>query len=209
MIKTKDIALVVCGGLLLGGSLMAQETSPFTFSIGAGFTEPVGRTGSDLDMGWNIQAGGGYNFIPYLGLKLDFGYNDMGVNSTTLTNLGYPGGGVHIWDFTLDPIVHLSPHGPVDIYLTGGGGVYHEYQDFTAPSAGGAIGCSPFFGCYPAFGNVVLASYSVTKPGVDGGIGVAFGSRWHMKFFGEARYNRMFLGDRHFDFVPVTFGFRW
>jgi hypothetical protein len=205
------IALTSCAGLLLAGVLSAQENSPFSFSIGAGFTEPVGATGRSLDTGWNVQATGGYRFIPYLGADLRFSYNDMGVNSTTLGNLGYPGGGMHIWSFTLDPVVHVSPHKPFDIYLTGGGGIYHQYQDFTAPSAALVGGCSYFFGCYQtAVGvNEVLASYSVNKPGIDAGMGIAFGSRWHGKFFGEARYNRIFLGNYHTDYVPVTFGFRW
>jgi hypothetical protein len=30
------------------------------------------------------------------------------------------------------------------------------------------------------------------------------------KFFAEARYHRIYMGnDRHADYVPVTFGFRW
>jgi hypothetical protein len=207
----KRIALISSTCLLLTGVLSAQETSPFTFSIGAGFTEPVGTTGRALDTGWNVQALGGYNFIPYLGLTLRFNFNDMGVNTATLDNLGYPGGSVRVWDFTLDPVVHLSPHRPFDVYLTGGGGIYHRYQDFTAPSAAVVGGCSPFFGCFNSVVGVneVLASYSVTKPGIDAGMGIAFGSRWHVKFFGEARYNRMFIGNYHTDFVPVTFGFRW
>ena len=45
---------------------------------------------------------------------------------------------------------------------------------------------------------------------VNGGAGVSFGTKWHVKFYAEARYHRMFLGnDRHADLLPVTFGFRW
>jgi hypothetical protein len=73
-------------------------------------------------------------------------------------------------------------------------------------------GFDPFFGFYQ-FGvpaNQVVASYTVNKPGVNGGMGVSFGSKWHVKFYGEARYHRMFLGnDRHTDLLPVTFGIRW
>jgi hypothetical protein len=56
----------------------------------------------------------------------------------------------------------------------------------------------------------VLASYSVNKPGVDVGAGVAVGTRWHGKVFAEARWDHIFIGgNRHVDYVPVTFGFRW
>jgi hypothetical protein len=33
---------------------------------------------------------------------------------------------------------------------------------------------------------------------VNGGLGIALGTKWHGKFFAEARYDRIFMGnDRH------------
>ncbi len=206
------LALASCLGMLLGGALTAQEVSPFSFQIGGGFTQPVGNTGRHLDEGWNIQGGAGYNFGPYVGAMIDLGFNSFGINSNTLANIGVPGGDLHVFSATLDPIVHLNPRGHVDMYITGGGGVYHRTQEFTQPSVATGLGFDPFFGFYSAAFPVtqVLASYSVTKPGVDFGAGIAFGTRWHGKIFAEARYNRIFMGnDRHTDYVPVAFGFRW
>jgi hypothetical protein len=83
----------------------------------------------------------------------------------------------------------------------------------TSHSQGVAVGTGydPFFGFYRyAVGtNVVVASYSVNKPGIDAGLGMAFGSKWHGRFFAEARFNRIFNGAYHTDYLPVTFGFRW
>ena len=112
---------------------------------------------------------------------------------------------------TLDPIVHLNPKGHFDLYLTGGGGLYHRYQEFTQPSVQVTTGFDPFFGFYPVAVPVtqVLGSYSVNKFGVDAGAGVAMGTKWHGKIFAEAKYNRIFMGNFHTDYVPVTFGFRW
>jgi hypothetical protein len=200
----KRTALVSCFGILVTGALYAQEVSPFSFAIGAGLTEPIGTAGRYLDTGWNFQAGAGYNFNSHLGAMLDFNYNSMGINSTTLANLGAPGGNTHILSFTVDPILHLNHKGPVDVYLIGGGGLYHRYDDLTAPT-GGFLG-SPF-GFY---GNTVLASYSVNRPGFDAGAGVSFGTRWHAKFYAEARYNRMLNSSTpDLDYIPVTFGVRW
>jgi hypothetical protein len=151
-------------------------------------------------------------FSPYFGAMINLNYNSMGVNSTTLGNLGFPSGGVHIFSATLDPIVHLNPHGRLDVYLTGGGGIYHDSQDFTAPVAAAAVtATNGFFGAFPVGVPVtnVLSSYTVNKPGVDIGAGIALGSKWHGKFFAEARYIRIFMGQFHTDYVPVTFGFRW
>jgi hypothetical protein len=207
----KTLALVTCVGILATGAAIAQETSRFAFSVGAGFTTPVGNTGRQLDDGWNIGGGFGMNFSPYVGALIDLDYNSFGINSGTLANIGVPGGGLHVFSATLDPIVHLNPKGHVDVYVTGGGGLYHRYQDFTAPSVGVATGFDPFFGFYPVAvpTTLILSSYSMNKPGVDIGAGIAFGSKWHGKFFAEAKYDRIFMGQYHTDYVPVTFGFRW
>jgi opacity protein-like surface antigen len=207
----KDI-LVACGvGLLLIGAVSAQETPKFAFNVGGGFTEPVGRTGGHLNTGWNIGAGAGYNFTSYVGALVQF--NDMrsDINRTTLNNVGFPGGNVNIWSLTLDPIVHTMPRGPVDLYFIGGGGLYHWRQEFTAPDVAAFTGFDPFFGFYQAAVPVqdVLSSYSVNKPGVNGGLGLSFGTKWNVKVYAEARYHRVIFGDRHADMLPVTFGIRW
>ncbi len=196
---------------LLAGVLSAQEGSRTTFNIGAGFTTPVGGTGRRLDTGFNFDAAAGMKLVSHLDGMIEFNFNDMGVNRPTLTNLGYPDGSVRVWSLTLDPVVHLKRTGPVKAYLIGGGGLYHRTQEFTQPTVATVIGFDPFFG-YGAFAvpaNQVLASYSVNKPGVNGGLGLAFGEKWHGKFYGEARYHRMFLNYGHFDYVTTTFGFRW
>jgi hypothetical protein len=207
----KRFASMFCFGALLVGSVRAQEVSRFSFDVGAGFSQPVGNTGRHLDEGWNIQGGGGVNFGPYVGAMIDLGYNSFGINSATLNNIGVPGGNLHVFSATLDPIVHLTPHGHFDLYVTGGGGIYHREQEFTQPSVIGVLGFDPFFGIYPAVVPVtqVLSSYSVNKPGIDAGAGIAFGTKWHGKLFAEARYNRIFMGTFHTDYVPVSFGFRW
>lgn len=50
--------------------------------------------------------------------------------------------------------------------------------------------------------------YTSNKLGIDVGVGIAFGSVWHGKFFADAKYNRI-IANYHTDYVPVTFGFRW
>ena len=191
--------------------LRAQEFPRFTGDIGAGFTQPVGDTGRNLDVGWNVQGGFGLNVTPYLGAKIDLTYNHFDLSSFALNSVGVPAGDVQIFSATLNPVVHLNPTGHFDVYLTGGGGVYHWFQEFTQPAVATFTGFNPFFGFYPvAVGvNQVLGSYSVNKPGIDAGAGVALGTRFHGKIFAEARYNRIFFSNGHADYIPVSFGFRW
>ena len=206
--RTLSIALIaIFGGVLT----YAQEGPRFSFGLGAGYTQPVGNTGRNLDYGWNVRGSVGYKFSDTLGANLNLGLDSMGINSTTLANVGVPGGNVRIFSATVDPVVHLNPHGHVDFYLTGGGGFFRWYQQFTQPTVAVVPGFNPFFGFFNAAvpATQVLSSYSVNKPGVDIGAGIAFGSLHHGKFFAEARYDHIFMTGSHVDYIPVTFGFRW
>jgi len=212
MSSIKRVSFMAGVGLVLAGVLSAQETPPFAFNVGGGFTEPLGNTGTRLNRGWNVEAGAGFNFHPNFGALVQFNDNQFNINSATLTGLGFPGGDVNVWSATLNPIIHTNPRGPVDLYFIGGGGLYHWRQQFTQPTVAVFTGFDPFFGFYRAAVpvNQVLTSYSVNKPGVNGGIGLAFGTKWNAKFYAEARYHRMIFGeDKHADYLPVSFGIRW
>jgi hypothetical protein len=208
----KNFLIASSLGLLVTGFLGAQEVPRFTFNIGAGFTTPVGSTGSQLDTGWNVRGGAGVNFNSHLGANINLGFDDLSISSGTLASFGVPGGSVHVFSATLDPIVHLTPHHRVDFYVTGGGGEFHWYQQFTSPTTAIVGAYNPFFGFYNAAvpATQILSSYSVNKPGFDIGAGVAFGAPGgHGKFFAEARYDHIFMTNSHVDYIPVTFGFRW
>jgi hypothetical protein len=193
-------------------SASAQETPRFTFDVSGGFTTPVGNTaGSQLNNGWNVGAGVGYNFSSVLGAKLDLGFSSMGINSNTLTNIGAAGGDLRVFTATVDPVVHLTPHHHIDLYVTGGGGLFHIYQDFTQPTVAVTNVIDPLFGLQPvAFPGIEgVSNYSVNKPGFDAGGGMAFGAFGHGKIFMEAKWEHGFMTNSHVDFLPVSFGFRW
>ena len=198
--------------VLAAGSALAQETPRFTGSIGGGFTTPTEAAGDRLDRGWNVGAGVGFNFNSNVALTTDFTYHSFGINAPTLTALGFPGGDVRIWSATLNPVVHTNPRGPVDVYFTGGGGLYQWNQEFTRPGTATYTGFDPYLGIfYPVAVpvNVVVSSYTVNKPGFNGGMGLSFGSK-RGKVFAEARFQRIIFGNnRYVDMIPATFGFRW
>jgi Outer membrane protein beta-barrel domain len=199
--------------MVAGGSLLfAQETPRFTFDAGAGFVESVGSTRTQLDKtGWNIDGGAGVNIAHGLGVKLDLGYTYFGLNSATLSSLGVPNGDVGIFTALVNPVYHIHGFHHIDTYVFGGGGLFHQNEEFTAPIFGTTTLSNPFFGINPVStaGQEIFSSYSVTKPGYDVGAGIELGTRWHGKVFAEARYDHMFNTDSHTDFIPVTFGFRW
>jgi hypothetical protein len=143
-----------------------------------------------------------------LGALVDVGVSSLGINATTLNSIGAHGGDVYIFSATLDPIVHLNPHGRFDVYVTGGGGEYRRSQTFGPALLTGGFSPNPFLFTNSAGSSVF--HYNVNKPGYDVGIGVSVGTRWHGKIFAEAKYNHIFLnGFQHTDYLPVTFGYRW
>jgi len=208
----KNLIFASCLSVLAFACANAQELSHITGDIGAGFTQAQNTAGSYLDTGWNIRGGVGANFSHYLGAKLNIMYNDFGINRTTLNAVGVPGGDVHLWTFTVDPVIHLGSHSHFDFYITGGGGIFHEVQQFTAPTVLFTNAFIPFFGFYPvAFGATqILSSYSLTRPGWDAGAGFTVGAFRGAKFFAEAKFQRMLVSrGPNFDTLPVSFGLRW
>ncbi|HEY3826921.1 MAG TPA: hypothetical protein VGL82_20330 [Bryobacteraceae bacterium] len=204
-------ALMCFAGTFALATANAQEFSKFSFDFGGGYTVPAGSTGNYLNTGWGLRAGFGMNFSSTLGAMINLGYDSMGIDSGTLGSIGVGGGDVNIFHATLDPVIHIFPHHRASFYLTGGGGVFHRYQEFSNPTVVSTTAYIPFFGFYPvSFGaNQIVASYSVTKPGFDVGAGAEFGALGHGKFFTEAKWNHMFLAGGHTDYIPVSFGFRW
>jgi hypothetical protein len=190
----------------------SAQFSHFTGFVGGGFTQPINPIGSRLDTGWNVSAGAGVNANHHLGLMLDFHFNDMPVNGTFLSQVQAPDGHVRTWGFTLDPVFHVTQEGPVDFYVTGGGGIYHRTVEFTQPVVTTGIFFDPWFGFYPGAvaSNQVIGSFGQYKGGLDGGVGfsVKLGSS-RVKLFTEARYHHIFTRQVPTDMIPVTFGFRW
>ena len=160
-----------------------------TAFFGVGFTEPVNPLARTLDTGWNLSGGVGV-MNEYVGLTLDGLYTDMGVNRHA--SRGFDGRD-RFWALTLNPRVHLNDHGPIDFYITGGGGLYSRISDVRA------FNDRDYF-----------TLNTIYKGGVNGGVGFAYRIPFgHVKFFAEARYHHMFTPASGDSFIPVTFGISW
>ena len=203
---------VLLSVLCLGSLPVCAQFSRFTGFVGAGVTAPVNPIASRLNLGWNASGGAGINFNHHFGVMLDFTFNEMGINSTSLLQAQAPGGSVRTWGFTLDPIVHVTQEGPVDVYVTGGGGIYKRTVEYTQPAIGTTTVFDPWFGFYPAAftTNEVIGSFGQYKGGINGGAGVSVHLRnTKAKLFAEARYHHIFTRNVPTDIIPVTFGVRW
>lgn len=208
---------ITCGclaALLCALPAAAQNTNKFGFNVGGGFTEPVKQMDGRLNTGFNLNAGAGVNFTPYLGIMGEFGFNDLGLSPSTLATEGVPSGTSRIYSVTLNPIVRFHPHGRFDAYVIGGGGFYRRTVEFTQPAVANVPFFDPFLGGFvgvPVATNQVLASFSQNKAGLNigGGIEVRVRGDSNAKFYAESRYHYIFTTPVRTTVVPVTFGFRW
>jgi len=203
----KRFALTCCIGILAIASANAQEFHRYSFDIGFGFTTPAGYTSNFLNEGWNVRGGAGINFSQHIGAMINVGFEDMGIGGVTLIAAGATGGTVHVFHATLDPVYHISPNSRIDVYVTGGGGVFHRYQNFDGPAVATTGAYNQFFGLYG--GSSVPNPYSTVRPGFDVGAGLSTRAFGRTKVFLEARWDHMFLNNGSTDFLPVTVGLRW
>jgi hypothetical protein len=167
--------------------------------FGVGFVTPINPVARQLDTGWGLSGGVGVSGR-YLGVMLDANYTDLGINRESLRSIGAPRGDQRFWSVTVDPIFHVNRRGPIDFYITGGGGLYSRITDFRLR----------FSGPYPDAD--LLYSDTVYKPGVNGGAGFSFnvgGYHNRVKVFAEARLHHMFVGRSGASYIPVTLGVRF
>ena len=166
--------------------------------FGIGFSEPVNPLATHLDTGWGFAGGAGVTY-EYAGLMVDVMYNRFSINGSDLQKSGARHGSQAFWAITLDPILHINQRGPLDFYVTGGGGLYGQILRYKFGSSAGPLGQGEL-----AYSNTIY------KAGVDAGAGFAFNiAESRAKIFVEARFHHMFTHSAGASFVPVTVGVRF
>jgi hypothetical protein len=179
-----------------------EDRFRLTGYFGGGFSEPINPAARNLDTGWNVSGGVGAT-NKWFGILFDAMFNDFGFNHSTLVQVGAPHGSQKFWAVTVDPVFHVNERGPVDFYVTAGGGLYSRITEFRGYGYGG-----PYYG---GRGDL-LFSDTIYTGGVNGGAGFSFNLGYHpspVKLFVEARFHHMFTYGSGASFVPVTVGVRF
>ena len=184
--------------------------SHIAFEAGAGFTAPIGNSQTDLTYGWNFRGGLGYKFSRDLSLMAEYEFDRNKIPGAILSQVGEPGGNVHTWSLTLDPVLYYKTSGAWGGYITGGGGFYRKVTSFTQPALAFGQYCD-FFYCYPYqyTTNVTVAHFSSNQGGANLGTGFTFGGWNSSKFYLEARYEWLDTPGRSTQMIPVTMGIRF
>ena len=208
-----------------GGGGTSGFRDHLAFEVGGGFNAPTADSASDITWGGNVTVGAGYKLNPNVSLMLEYQFIADKVPGRLIDEAGATGGHDHIWSFTLDPIIDLTPKSAIDLYAVGGGGFYRKVTSFTDPQQ--QQFCYYFY-CGVATQNVVVGHFSSNQGGwsIGGGIAHRFAG-WNgdgkMKIFAEARYLDILspaittqangLGATSVSadtkIIPVTVGFRW
>lgn len=196
--------------------------------IEGGYSETVGKTSDYLQGGYAV--GVGFSVAPAPGGPVAFRF-DMSYaqnNATTAfiglnqsTNAAINEGSERIWSGTLDLEFRVPLGGGVHAYFLGGGGAYNTRLSFREPvflrggyydGYGGYYYCDPFIGfCGGGFGEVDVASHTVTKFGWNAGAGLDFPLGNGASWFIEGRYHRIRVSNASIpiQYVPITIGLRF
>jgi len=200
-------------------------SNKYAFSVGGGFTLPVGGTHSYYSPNWDFQFGVGRNVNRDFGVMLNFNWANFGIQHSLLDAVSAAaqtqiGGHGHVWSFSIDPRYNLVKDESSSVYVTGGVGIYHKVTTFTVP--GQSCYYDYYYGyvCYQT--NQPITSFPPSNAvGFNLGFGYAHGfSRFaNEQFYVEARYvytansrrpNGPFpLNADPTTYIPITFGIRF
>jgi hypothetical protein len=160
------------------------------FEAGGGFNIPNSDTSPYMNLGYNLTLGGGLHFSHGVALLAEYQFINDGLPRTVVAEAGANSGNVHLWSFTLDPVIDLMPKRATSIYVTGGGGFYRKVTNFSTPQP--TQYCTYFY-CGIGYQNQVIGHFSSNQGGwnVGGGVSHRFGGMYgegKMTVFAEARY---------------------
>lgn len=155
----------------------ATATRAVSFSVGGGFTVPVGDAGDAYKPGWNVQ--GTLGFQPArqaVGFRFDLMYHSLEADIQGLDSfedLAIIAGAGNV-------VLTVSNYPSARLYVLGGAGVYNVDPGENLDSE--------------------------TKLGLNGGAGVGF-RLGPLNPFVEARFHSIFTEEENLNMIPIVLGF--
>jgi opacity protein-like surface antigen len=106
--------------LLLVTNVGRASSNQFTLNAGAGLGVPIGSLGDRAQLGYSVTVGAGINFRPRFSTALDYNANSIDVDLAQ--NLGF--NSVRLWNLTANPRIRFNIGEGLQLYVTGGYGLY-------------------------------------------------------------------------------------
>ena len=187
----------------------AAEAQSWGGTLGGGVVLPQDVSKDRLNRGWDFQSGSRRQVGKSVALLTEVMYYRSDVADSVLQDLQVSEGSSRVLAGTLNFM--LGPGAARSgFYLVAGGGIYNRKVEFSKPTRGTVILVDPWLGVVDPIviaQGEVIGSYSTTKPGVNGGVGVSLGKKSGVYF--EARYHWIFTDNVKTTFIPINFGLRW
>ena len=218
---------IILAGVTAAAAPASAQTKPVSFSIGGGFTVPVGGVADSAGIGGQVSLGLTFPVTPKLGIMGEYGFSSLGSHAvsvpqpSTTTPASFTGSG---WFQYAGGAAVFTPYksGNTTAYVLAGAGVYHRAVYVTTTATGLVTVCDPnWFVCYPTLTAVetVVGSRGTTDMGVSFGGGVTYKMSKLATFFAEMRFHQVWgptvptssggTKKANGQFFPLTFGFRF
>jgi opacity protein-like surface antigen len=188
----------------------------WTFNVGGGANLPTGTTNQFVRGGGGVGAAGvARNVSKYLGLRLDFQFDNLPLRTSALQAAQAPSANNHVYALMLDPIINIPVTKAWSGYVVAGPGFYHRSGRLDSSTAIPGSACNPFFTwwghCFaaslPINGHFLNASQN--QWGYNFGAGVARKVRSNIEVYAEFRYMHGSANGLTTDTRPITIGIRW
>lgn len=188
----------------------------WSFNAGGGASLTNGNTEHFVRGGGGVAAFGvARNAGRYVGLRLDFQFDNLPLRSSALQAAQAPGATDHAYTLMLDPIVNIPVSRVWGGYVLGGGTYLHRSGKLDSSSAIPGSACNNFFlwwgHCFnsslPINGNFLHSSLNQFGANFGGGITRKLTPKFEL--YGEFRYVHAKHDGITTDFRPITVGLRW
>jgi len=188
----------------------------WSFNVGGGTSLTNGTTTKFARGGGPIgDAGVARNSSKYLGLRLDFQWDDLPLRNTALQSAEASGATSHVYTLMLDPIINVPVTNEWAGYIVFGPSYLHRSGKLDSSGAVPGSLCNPFWvwwgrcyaGSLPVNGNFLTESQN--QFGYNFGGGIARKIRPNIEIYGEFRFIHGTHNGITTDFRPVTIGLRW
>ena len=193
-----------------------KDYKNWTFNVGGGANATSGTTRTYVRSGGGVVAAGvARNANKYLGLRLDFQFNDLPLRSSALQLAQATGANSHVYVLNLDPIINVPVTKVWGGYILGGPGFYHRSGKLDSSTAIPGAACNGFFlwwGPCRAASLPINSDFlhsSQNQFGANFGAGITRKIHSDIEFYAEFRYLHGSRNGITTDTRPITIGIRW
>lgn len=193
-----------------------KEYKNWNFNVGAGAGVTSGTTFKFVRNGGGVFGGGvARNYNKYLGLRLDFQFDDLPLRNTALQLAQAPGANNHAYSLMLDPIINVPVNRLWSGYVVFGGSYFHRSGKLDSSTAVPGEACNPFFawwgrcfaGSLPLTVNFLRENQN--QFGYDIGAGIARKVYNNVEIYVDFRVVHGDHNNITTDVRPITMGVRW